>query len=188
MVDGWTLEAQCAPTMHSSRVTPSDSRLSQNGQSFRVAARCEIMTLLALSGILVASALLRSSRPLMRPPPQSRRALVTHCVADSSATGSVSGIVYSATTEGAPTVRLFTKAGCTLCDVAKEHLMKAASQEPHTLEAVDITDPDKRAWWQKYKYDIPVLHIDGIYWAKHRRVAPPPRWTRPARLFGLSSN
>ena len=22
-------------------------------------------------------------------------------------------------------------------------------------------------WWQ-YKYDIPVLHVDGKYWAKHR--------------------
>jgi len=35
---------------------------------------------------------------------------------------------------------------------------------------VDIIDADKTEWWDKYKYDIPVLHIDGQYWAKHRCV------------------
>ena len=83
------------------------------------------------------------------------------------ADGSVSGVVYSAPEER-PTVRLFTKAGCTLCDVAKGVLADAAAERPHTLEAVDITDPEHAAWWDKYKYDIPVLHIDGKYWAKHR--------------------
>jgi hypothetical protein len=39
---------------------------------------------------------------------------------------------------------------------------------PHSLEAVDITDPDKQEYWSKYKYDIPVLHINDLYWAKHR--------------------
>ena len=65
-------------------------------------------------------------------------------------------------------MKLFTKAGCTLCDAAKEKLAQAAEVESHTLEAVDITDPDNLDWWGKYKYDIPVLHVDGLYWAKHR--------------------
>ena len=82
-------------------------------------------------------------------------------------TTSVSGIVYEAPAEK-PTVRLFTKAGCTLCDVAKGVLSEAATSQPHTLEAVDITDPEHADWWDKYKYDIPVLHIDDKYWAKHR--------------------
>ena len=43
--------------------------------------------------------------------------------------------------------------------------------QPHTLEAVDITDPDKTEWYSKYKYDIPVLHLNGRYWAKHRLTA-----------------
>ena len=47
-------------------------------------------------------------------------------------------------------------------------LADAAAERPHTLEAVDITDPEHAAYWDKYKYDIPVLHIDGKYWAKHR--------------------
>jgi len=33
---------------------------------------------------------------------------------------------------------------------------------------VDITDADKKRWFDRYKYDIPVLRIDGVYWAKHR--------------------
>lgn len=78
----------------------------------------------------------------------------------------MSGVLYSAA--DAPTVRLFTKSGCTLCDVAKGVLADAAAERPHTLEAVDITDADKGEWYEKYKYDIPVLHIDGAYWAKHR--------------------
>jgi len=80
---------------------------------------------------------------------------------------SVSGVVYAAPADK-PTVKLFTKDGCTLCDVAKDVLAMAAAQRPHTLEKVDITDPENSAWWDKYKYDIPVLHVDGKYWAKHR--------------------
>eukprot|EP00321_Phaeocystis_globosa_P009747 CAMPEP_0118825030 /NCGR_PEP_ID=MMETSP1162-20130426/11008_1 /TAXON_ID=33656 /ORGANISM="Phaeocystis Sp, Strain CCMP2710" /LENGTH=209 /DNA_ID=CAMNT_0006755681 /DNA_START=27 /DNA_END=656 /DNA_ORIENTATION=+ len=85
----------------------------------------------------------------------------------SDGTLSVSGTVYSAG-DDAPTVQLFTKAGCTLCDVAKGVLASASAEQPHTLVAVDITDEDKTAWWDKYKYDIPVLHINNVYWAKHR--------------------
>ena len=55
---------------------------------------------------------------------------------------SVSGTVYSAG-DDAPTVQLFTKAGCTLCDVAKGVLASASAERPHTLETVDITDEDK---------------------------------------------
>jgi len=33
---------------------------------------------------------------------------------------------------------------------------------------VDITDADKKQLWDRYKYDIPVLAIDGVYWTKHR--------------------
>jgi pyruvate/2-oxoacid:ferredoxin oxidoreductase alpha subunit len=45
-------------------------------------------------------------------------------------------------------------------------LAAAAARQPHTLEAVDITDDAH--WWRRYKYDIPVLHIGDAYWAKHR--------------------
>ena len=104
---------------------------------------------------------------LLRPSLPPRLACAVRAIASDSSS-SVSGIVYAASEEGAPTVKLFTKAGCTLCDVAKGVLAEAAETRPHTLEAVDITDVENSAWFSKYKYDIPVLHVDGQYWAKHR--------------------
>mmetsp|Transcript_18257 Transcript_18257/g.61572 ORF Transcript_18257/g.61572 Transcript_18257/m.61572 type:complete len:157 (+) Transcript_18257:120-590(+) len=82
---------------------------------------------------------------------------------------SVTGPVYE--DAGAPTVAMYTKADCTLCDVAKGVLAACRAGAPHTLELVDITDESNSAWFEKYKYDIPVLHIDGEYWTKHRLTA-----------------
>ena len=70
--------------------------------------------------------------------------------------------------EGDPVVQLYTKFGCTLCDKVSDVLRSVRDSHPHTLEAVDITDEDKADWYDKYKYDIPVLHIEGKYWVKHR--------------------
>ncbi|EOD25917.1 hypothetical protein EMIHUDRAFT_237316 [Emiliania huxleyi CCMP1516] len=67
-----------------------------------------------------------------------------------------------------PAVRLFTKEGCTLCDKVRDVLRGVTDRAPHSLEAVDITDEDHAQWLAKYKYDIPVLHLDGAYWTKHR--------------------
>ncbi len=33
---------------------------------------------------------------------------------------------------------------------------------------VDITLPTNKPWYDKYRYDIPVLHLNGQYIAKHR--------------------
>jgi thiol-disulfide isomerase/thioredoxin len=80
---------------------------------------------------------------------------------------SVSGTIYRST-EDAPNVKLFTKEGCTLCDKVKETLYSLHKELPHSLEAIDITDETHTEWYDKYKYDIPVLHINGQYWVKHR--------------------
>ena len=80
---------------------------------------------------------------------------------------SVTGTIYDGP-EGEPVVQLFTKQGCTLCDKVTDVLRSVRESHPHTLEAVDITDEDKLDWFDKYKYDIPVLHIEGKYWGKHR--------------------
>lgn len=80
---------------------------------------------------------------------------------------SVTGKIYDGP-EGEPVVQLFTKQGCTLCDKVTDVLRSVRESHPHTLEAVDITDEDKLDWFDKYKYDIPVLHIEGKYWEKHR--------------------
>ena len=99
---------------------------------------------------------------------------------------SVSGIIYDIEDERDVTdaikITLFTKEGCTLCDKVRDVLESLRSKYPHQLVAVDITDEIyKDQWYEKYKYDIPVLHVNhhnnknddsdtnsNIYWAKHR--------------------
>ncbi|KAM4879396.1 glutaredoxin-like protein C5orf63 homolog [Sylvia borin] len=65
-----------------------------------------------------------------------------------------------------PVLTLFTKKPCPLCDEAKEVL------EPYKrkfiLQEVDITLPENSAWYDKYKYDIPVFHLNGMFLMKHR--------------------
>lgn len=80
---------------------------------------------------------------------------------------SVTGSVYNSAEPNSPLVRLFTKEGCTLCDKVKDVLGSVRDSYPHSLDQVDITDDVHRDWFEKYKYDIPVLHINGTYWTKH---------------------
>ncbi|XP_024049132.2 glutaredoxin-like protein C5orf63 homolog isoform X2 [Terrapene carolina triunguis] len=55
---------------------------------------------------------------------------------------------------------------CPLCDEAKEVL------EPYKnrfiLQEVDITLPENAVWYDRYKYDIPVFHLNGQFLMKHR--------------------
>lgn len=85
-------------------------------------------------------------------------------------------------------ITLYTKEGCTLCDQVKDVLQNQLSHttHPHTLQQIDITDTDQQYYYDRYKYDIPVLHIGatstssrtaekntntdtdtGVYWTKH---------------------
>ncbi|OXB66895.1 hypothetical protein ASZ78_013556 [Callipepla squamata] len=65
-----------------------------------------------------------------------------------------------------PLLTLFTKKPCPLCDEAKEVL------EPYKkrfiLQEVDITLPENSTWYNKYKYDIPVFHLNGKFLMKHQ--------------------
>mmetsp|Transcript_4887 Transcript_4887/g.9321 ORF Transcript_4887/g.9321 Transcript_4887/m.9321 type:complete len:204 (-) Transcript_4887:1282-1893(-) len=84
---------------------------------------------------------------------------------------SVTGPVYqveSGTREDFPVVQLYTKEGCTLCDKVSNVLRSVREECPHSLDAIDITDLDKTEFYDKYKWDIPVLHINGKYWTKHK--------------------
>lgn len=86
-------------------------------------------------------------------------------------TKSVTGPIYTLEEEDGsyyPKVQLYTKEGCTLCDKVCDVLKSIREDAPHSLEAIDITDVDKKEWWDRYKWDIPVLHINGNYWTKHR--------------------
>ncbi|XP_058917583.1 glutaredoxin-like protein C5orf63 homolog isoform X3 [Kogia breviceps] len=65
-----------------------------------------------------------------------------------------------------PVLTLFTKDPCPLCDEAKEVL------EPYKnrfiLQEVDITLPENSAWYDRYKFDIPVFHLNGQFLMMHR--------------------
>jgi hypothetical protein len=82
---------------------------------------------------------------------------------------SVTGPVYTNDDPNAPVLTLYTKAGCTLCDKVKDVLMGLPREQyPHSLRQIDITDSGNEEWYDKYKYDIPVVRIGSEYWIKHR--------------------
>ncbi|HLL54740.1 MAG TPA: glutaredoxin family protein [Myxococcaceae bacterium] len=63
-------------------------------------------------------------------------------------------------------VRLYTKPACPLCDKAKAVLATVRERIPFDLEEVDIrSDPEL---FERYKFDIPVIHIEGQKAFKHR--------------------
>ncbi|CAB3978444.1 Hypothetical predicted protein [Paramuricea clavata] len=61
---------------------------------------------------------------------------------------------------------MFTKENCSLCEEAKETLKPY--QHLFTLKEVDITLAENKTWFDKYKYDIPVFHLEGHYLMRHR--------------------
>lgn len=36
------------------------------------------------------------------------------------------------------------------------------------MEEVDITEEGNEAWFEKYRYEIPVFHLNGSFLMKHR--------------------
>jgi glutaredoxin len=69
----------------------------------------------------------------------------------------------------APTLRLYTKADCPLCDAMKAELARARVEPRPELELVDIErDPELRA---RYGLSVPVLEIGGRAAFKGRLTA-----------------
>jgi glutaredoxin len=67
------------------------------------------------------------------------------------------------------TVTLYTRAGCHLCDDAKEVLDAVRAEEPFALEVVDIDgDPALRAL---YTDEVPVVAVAGRKAFKYRLTA-----------------
>ena len=63
-------------------------------------------------------------------------------------------------------VVIYSKPGCHLCDEAKESIRAARCDDKFTLIEINIeTDPDLMA---KYRYDIPVIAINGVDTFMHR--------------------
>ena len=58
-----------------------------------------------------------------------------------------------------PTLTLYTKPDCTLCDEARTALARVRERSPFRLEVVDITTDPQLA--QRYGERIPVVLVDG---------------------------
>ena len=66
-------------------------------------------------------------------------------------------------------VVLYTKPVCGLCDEMKAVMNSAGCDELYTLEEVDI-EQDARLF-EQYRYEIPVLCINGVEAFRHRLAA-----------------
>ena len=66
-------------------------------------------------------------------------------------------------------VVLYTKPGCGLCEEMKEAMQRAGVDDLYTLQEVDI-EKDAELY-ARYRYDIPVLLIDGVEAFRHRLSA-----------------
>jgi len=65
-----------------------------------------------------------------------------------------------------PHVIIYSRPGCHLCDEAKAAIRSAGIDDQFTLEEIDIESDDELL--RKYKYDIPVIAIDGAETFIHR--------------------
>ena len=67
-----------------------------------------------------------------------------------------------------PTLTLFTKDGCTLCDLAMDKIQDEIDEDLYSLNIVDIMKAGNETWRDRYQYDIPVFHLNGRFLMKHR--------------------
>ena len=63
-------------------------------------------------------------------------------------------------------VIIYSRPGCHLCDEAKAAILRAGCSDQFTLEEVNIESDE--GLLRKYKYDIPVIMIDGVETFIHR--------------------
>lgn len=64
------------------------------------------------------------------------------------------------------TLTLYTKPGCLLCHKAERVLRDLQQEIPFALVLQDITeDPEL---FERYRYDIPVIVLDGVELCRHR--------------------
>ena len=76
-------------------------------------------------------------------------------------------------------VIVYSRPGCHLCDDAKAAILNAGCSESYTLEEINIESDHELL--RKYKYDIPVIAIDGVESFIHR-VDPREFRTRITRI------
>ena len=68
-----------------------------------------------------------------------------------------------------PQVTLYSKPGCHLCEEMKSEMARANCAEAYDLQEVNIeSNPELFA---RYRFDIPVLLIDGVEMFRHQLSA-----------------
>jgi len=65
-----------------------------------------------------------------------------------------------------PHVVIYSRPGCHLCDEAKAAILSAGCSDQFVLQEINIESDEELL--RKYKYDIPVILIDGIESFIHR--------------------
>jgi glutaredoxin len=78
-----------------------------------------------------------------------------------------------------PHVIIYSRPGCHLCEDAKAAIKSTGYEDQFTLEEINIESDSKLL--TKYKYDIPVITIDGVESFIHR-VDPKEFRTRITRI------
>ena len=63
-------------------------------------------------------------------------------------------------------VIIYSRPGCHLCDEAKAAIMSAGCDDQFVLQEINIESDE--GLLQKYKYDIPVITINGVECFIHR--------------------
>jgi glutaredoxin len=63
-------------------------------------------------------------------------------------------------------VIVYSRPGCHLCQEAKENMLGAGCDREFEIEEINIDDDPTLG--QLYKYDIPVVFINGVKAFKHR--------------------
>lgn len=64
---------------------------------------------------------------------------------------------------------LYSKPGCHLCEVMKKEIAKADCAELYQLQEINIESDAEL--FARYRYDIPVLAIEGVVAFRHRLTA-----------------
>ena len=65
-----------------------------------------------------------------------------------------------------PHVIVYSRPGCHLCDEAKAAILSAGCNDQFVLEEINIESDEELL--RKYKYDIPVVTLDGAEVFRHR--------------------
>ena len=64
-----------------------------------------------------------------------------------------------------PSVIIYSRPGCHLCEEAKQSIQAAGCPDEYTLDEINIeSDPDLL---RRYQYDIPVIIINGVEAFRH---------------------